>query len=136
MKYLLVIVALFFMMAGCATKRAETISSQLDAIEKAAPKSAIDPVVVAVEWEEQDTVYMDGTPVIFYKNPNVTANIQCAALCVYYNQIIGYVYLDNDHVFFYWFDKDVRDYILSDCDQEQWKQNFKDYCLKVDGQVV
>ena len=81
-------------------------------------------------------VFIEGFPVLFYKNPDATADIQCAALAVYYGQIVAYLYLNNNYVYFYWYDDDLKDYRLNNCDQETWKQNFKNYCLEVVGQSV
>jgi len=133
-RFLMVCVALLFV-CTCQTGLTENEKIVVieDVVESLAPKyeSAIDLMVIQVEWEKTDMFYIAGAPIYIYRNPDRDADIQCAAIIVYYDMIMGYLYLENDYVYFWGFDEKTMGYQLRDCDQEQWKKNFKDHCLLV-----
>jgi len=132
MKALLIALILLFVCAGCSTVK--TQGPVQDNTEAYSSKSMIDPFAVSMEWDQTVVVSMAGMPVIFYRNPDESADVRCAALAVINGLCYAYCYLYNDHAYLYWFDETINDYSLLDCDQEQWRQNFKLYCIQSDWQ--
>jgi len=128
MKLLLIILALLFVLSGCATVKQDAPPVQAEKTQAYIWPDGFNPYQAILKWEQMITVSIQGLPVVFFKNPDKGALIQCSALVIYYDLVIAYLYLKDGYAHFYWFNESIADYQSMDCDQDQWLKNFRIYC--------
>ena len=125
MKYLLIMLALLFAFSGCATT--PEVTHEVPALEHPKAESAIDPHEVSNTWTHCGTAPMAGYPLLFFINPDVTAEIQYVAMMFHYDLVLAYTYIHKDDVHLFVIDWDTGEYDERDCDQENWKNTFKQF---------
>lgn len=148
MKYLILILSIFFIFA-CATTKNLTESEKLEIVldvvrdldkEKTKPHITIEELMTD-DWENIATEpYLQSGYIDFYLiSRNFNANIQYAAVryVPQYQMVIGYAYMFESEIYVFQTDEEGGFELaeLGNEDIEFWISQFKKYFLEVEGLV-